>query len=195
MSSLAIRGGALLLAAFAASARGGGDGTSPTVQVGVDPPVLDVPKEEFCSIPAEFVFSGGVQRDAIPALVNPPLVTADASEAEYLRDSDRVIGIEVGGEFVAVPHNILWWHEIVNLDEFGVGLAITYCPLTGSSMVFDRTTVRGSDFGVSGLLYNNNLIMFNRRNDGGPGVALSADGARGSLQPLGWRAPSDVSVD
>ena len=152
---------AILAFAVAVSACGGGDGTSPTVFGDLSPD-----DDAFCSIPEDEIFSGGVGRDGIPALLNPPLVAADAPQAEYMRDFDRVIGIEAGGQFIAVPHNIGWWHEIVNLDNFGIPLAVSYCPLTGSSMVFDRTSVQGSDFGVSGLLYNNNLIMFNRRNDG-----------------------------
>jgi hypothetical protein len=83
-----------------------------------------------------------------------------------MRNTDRVIGIEAGGVFIAVPHNIWWWHEIVNFDDFGIPLAVSYCPLTGSSMGFDRRSVEGYDVGVSGLLYNNNLIMFNRPPDG-----------------------------
>ena len=152
---------AILAFAVAVSACGGGDGTSPTV-IGDLPPDDDT----FCSIPEDEIFSGGVGRDGIPALLNPPLVAADAPQAEYMRDVDRVIGIEAGGQFIAVPHNIGWWHEIVNFDDFEIPLAVSYCPLTGSSMVFDRSSVQGSDFGVSGLIYNNNLIMFDRRNDG-----------------------------
>ena len=81
-------------------------------------------------------------------------------DAEYLLPSDRVIGIEIDGEYLAFPHNILWYHEIVNMDE--LGLAVTYCPFTGSSMVFHRATVGGDEFGVSGLLFKNNLVMYNR---------------------------------
>jgi hypothetical protein len=156
---LSVRWAASSVFAVAVSACGGGDGTSPPL---TPPPAED----SFCSIPEELIFSGGVGRDAIPALLNPPLVAASAPEAGYLRDFDRVIGIEAGGQFIAVPHNILWWHEIVNLDDFGLPMAVSYCPLTGSSMVFDRTSVGGVDLGVSGLLYNNNLIMFNRLRDG-----------------------------
>ena len=152
---------AILAFAVTVSACGGGDGTSPPLQ-NDDPP----PEDQFCSIPEERIFSGGVGRDGIPALRNPQLVTANDPEATYVRDFDRVIGIEAGGVFIAVPHNIGWWHEIVNFDDFGIPLAVSYCPLTGSSMVFDRRSVGGSDFGVSGLIYNNNLIMFNRRNEG-----------------------------
>ena len=149
---------AILAFAVAVSACGGGDGTSP--QNG-DPPLGQV-----CSIPEGEIFSTGLGRGAIPALRNPHLVTANHPEAAYMMNTDRVIGIEAGGVFVAVPHNIGWHHEIVNFDDFGIPLAVSYCPLTGSSMVFDRRSVEGSDFGVSGLLYNNNLIMFNRPPDG-----------------------------
>ncbi|MYH49554.1 MAG: DUF3179 domain-containing protein [Gammaproteobacteria bacterium] len=125
-----------------------------------------LPDDSFCSIPEEFIVSGGVGRDGIPALVNPSLVSSEHAEATYVREVDRVIGIEADGRFIAVPHNILWWHEIVNFDDFGRPFAVTYCPLTGSSMVFDRSSVEGVDFGVSGLLFHNNLMMFNRRLDG-----------------------------
>ena len=157
LTSLAMLSFALVLATC-----GGGDGTSPPQQND------DVPPEDaFCSIPEAEIVSGGVGRDGIPALRNPLFVPVDHAEAGYLRDYDLVIGIEIDGELLAIPHNILWWHEIVNLDDYGIPLAVSYCPLTGSSMVFDRTVVNGNDFGVSGLLYNNNLIMFNRRGDGG----------------------------
>ncbi len=168
---------ATLVCASLVWACGGGDGTSPPLGGdgdGVTPP----PQESFCSIPADLIFRGGVGRDGIPALRNPLLVAADAPQAEYLRDFDRVIGIEAGGEFLAVPHNILWWHEIANFDDFGVPFAVSYCPLTGSSMVFDRTSIGDVDLGVSGLIYNNNLMMFNRR----------ADGSQESLFPQMLRA-------
>ncbi len=102
----------------------------------------------------------GAARDGIPALTNPELVSPDANSLGFLSPTDRVIGLEINGEFVAVPHNILWWHEIANFDEFG--LAVTYCPLTGSSMVFDRAGANGAEFGTSGFLFNNNLVMFDR---------------------------------
>lgn len=148
--------------ALVVSACGGGDATSPPVQND------DIPApDSFCSIPESEIFSGGVGRGGIPALLDPLMVEADHAEAGYLQPFDRVIGIEVSGQFVAVPHNILWRHEIVNFDDYDVPLAVTYCPLTGSSMVFDRTAVDGNQFGVSGLLYKNNLVMFERRLDGG----------------------------
>jgi hypothetical protein len=105
-----------------------------------------------------------VGKDGIPALTDPEFVPAEPGpENAYLEDEDRVVGIVVNGQALAIPHNALWYHEIVNLNLPGGRLAVTYCPLTGSSMVFDREAVDGDEFGVSGLLWKNNLIMYNRR--------------------------------
>ncbi len=119
----------------------------------------------ICSIPQDLLFATGVQRDGIPALSDPALVAVDGPGLSYLRDDDRVIGFEVAGTYVAVPHNILWWHEIVNFNSLGIPLAVTYCPLTGSSMVFNRSSVGDAEFGVSGLLFNNNLVMYERKEE------------------------------
>ncbi len=118
-----------------------------------------------CDLEQEFLMSGGAPRDGIPALSNPPLVAWNQPEAAYLDDADRVVGLLLDGEPVAVPHNILWHHEIVNLDGTTARLAVTYCPLTGSAMVFDRSVLGGGEFRVSGLLYQSNLIMFDRETD------------------------------
>ncbi len=118
-----------------------------------------------CDLDQEFLMSGGAPRDGIPALSNPPLVAWNRPEAAYLADDDRVIGLLVDGQPVAVPHNILWHHEVVNLDGVMSRLAVTYCPLTGSAIVFDRSVLGGGEFRVSGLLYQSNLIMFDRDTD------------------------------
>lgn len=113
-----------------------------------------------CIIPESELVSGGVPPDGIPSLSNPGMVTA--SEIDYLRNDSRVIGMIVNGKAVAIPHNILWWHEIANFDYGGEQVAVTYCPLTGSSIAFDRSAAGGAEFGVSGLLFRNNLTMFDR---------------------------------
>ena len=99
-----------------------------------------------CSIDESLIVSGGVGRNGVPSLQDPLLVGPSSARAEYLLPKDRVIGIEVDGQYVAIPHNILWWHEIVNFDDLGVPLAVTYCPLTGSSVVFNRSS--GVDYRV-----------------------------------------------
>lgn len=116
-----------------------------------------------CELPDDQIVSGGPPKDGIPSLQNPPLVAAD--EVAYLNGTDRVIGVMLDGKPVAIPHNILWWHEILNYDGATEKIAITYCPLTGSSIVFDRTAIGGAELGVSGLLYQNNLIMFDRNEE------------------------------
>ena len=125
-----------------------------------------------CDLPSSFIFDGGVARDAIPSLQNPSLVRASGPGTRYLDDwaavhaqfpslpDTRIIGIVVDGQAIAFPHNILWWHEIINVDVGGLKLAVTYCPLTGSSIVFDRKPVGVARFGVSGLVFQNNLMMF-----------------------------------
>jgi len=117
-----------------------------------------------CSINASQIQSGGPGKDGIPALTNPDFVQSNESGAAYLRDDDRVVGIVIDDQAFAIPLNIFWWHEIVNLTGGETPLAVTHCPLTGSSLAFDRSVVGGAEFGVSGLLYQNNLIMYDRAN-------------------------------
>lgn len=116
--------------------------------------------ENTCVVPRDQFADGGVGKDGIPALTDPPFVAPD--EAVYLADTDRVIGFLVDGQAFAVPHNILWSHEIANLNFETARLAVTYCPLTGSSMIFDRAAIGGGEFGGSGLLLRNNLTMYDR---------------------------------
>lgn len=117
-----------------------------------------------CSIPEDLIYVGA-NKDAIPALVDPAMVNPGHVDLSYLRESDRVVGLELGGVAWAIPHNILWWHEIVNLTHGDRSVAITHCPLTGSTLVFDRSSIDGAELGVSGLLYLNNLIMYDRSSE------------------------------
>lgn len=114
------------------------------------------------SIPVDEIFHGGPPKDGIPSLVNPGFVAAEA--ADFMRPDDQVIGVDLGGEARAYPIRILQWHEIVN-DQVGDDeFAVVYCPLCDSSSVFDRR-VDGEvlEFGVSGLLYRSNVLMYDRQ--------------------------------
>ncbi len=115
-----------------------------------------------CTIPVQFIADGGPGKDGIPALTDPRLVAPDDPEASYLLAGDRVIGLHVGDEHLAIPVNIGWWHEVVNLNRSGLRLAVTHCPLTGSSLVFERGSASNAEFGVSGLLFMNNLMLYDR---------------------------------
>jgi len=114
-------------------------------------------------VPREKVFDGGPPKDGIPALVSPRFIPA--SLAEYLDDEDLVIGLPDGNQR-AYPHAILNWHEIVNDHLDGQPVSLTYCPLTGSGIVFSGSIKdRETTFGVSGLLYSSNLIAYDRATD------------------------------
>ena len=107
------------------------------------------------------IYSGGVPRDGIPALTNPDILSFD--EATYLFDTDLVIGVEIGGHARAYPVKILNYHEIVNDNLGGNDICVTYCPLTGSGISFRRLIDdQYLEFGVSGMLFRNNLIPYDR---------------------------------
>lgn len=113
------------------------------------------------SIPVEDIIDGGPGRDGIPALESPVLTTA--ANASILSDTDLVLGYKNGNDIRAYQHIILDWHEIVNDRVGDVSVAITYCPLTGTGIGWNRM-INGKEttFGVSGLLHNTNLIPFDR---------------------------------
>jgi hypothetical protein len=81
----------------------------------------------------------------------------------FLAADDLVLGVFINGEARAYPHAIFWWHEIVNDVLGGKPIVVSFCPLTGSGMVHDAV-IGGTtlNFGVSGLLFDNNLILFDR---------------------------------
>ncbi len=114
------------------------------------------------SIPASKIKKGGPPRDGIPSIDNPKFIRAD--EASFLHDDERIIGLYRNGIAKAYPLKILNWHEIVN-DEFdGEGILVSYCPLCNTGMAF---VVEARDFrfvfGVSGLLYNSDLLLYDRQ--------------------------------
>jgi len=113
------------------------------------------------TIPTDEIHAGGPPKDGIPALTNPKMIAA--IDASYLAGNDRVIGVTLHGEARAYPLKIMNYHEIVNDSVGGQPVAITYCPLCDSAVVVDRregNSIR--EFGVSGLLYNSNVLMFDR---------------------------------
>ncbi len=95
------------------------------------------------------------------AAVNPEFISV--ANVNFLDDNDLVVGTVNGNEVKAYPHSILDWHEVVNdkIDEDFI--TISYCPLTGTAFGWKSNTGGiKSTFGVSGLLYNTNLILYDR---------------------------------
>ena len=107
----------------------------------------------------------GANPDAIPALTDPAFVSAGSAQASYLREDHIVMGVVLNGEAKAYPQNIGWWHEIVNDVVGGTPIIVSFCPLTGTGMVFDATGDDGLRVtaGVSGWLFNSNLVLRDRR--------------------------------
>jgi hypothetical protein len=117
-----------------------------------------------CQIPKDEIRRGGPPKDGIPALSDPKVVEAD--QAGYLDAKDRVIGVVRDGKARAYPLRILLRHENVNDELAGEPIAVTYCPLCDSAVVFDRR-IGGQvrEFGISGLLYNSNVLLYDRQSD------------------------------
>jgi len=107
----------------------------------------------------EQIMDGGPGKDGIPSIDDPGLVGPDGTD---LSDESPVFGVAFDDDVRAYPQSVLVWHEIVNDIVGDVPVSITYCPLTGTAMGFFRGE---TEFGVSGRLVNNNLVMYDRTTD------------------------------
>ena len=104
----------------------------------------------------------GLPPDALPSLDEPPFVRARS--VWFLQDREPVIALEIDGDARAYPLQILMWHEIANDVVGGVPVAVTYCPLCNSAVVYERTVDDLIlEFGVSGRLLNSSLVMYDRQ--------------------------------
>ena len=116
-------------------------------------------------IPQNEVRDGGPGKDGIPAINNPNFSSLGA--VNFLDADDLVILVETDEGIKAYPHPILDWHEIANEElSNDKTLSLTYCPLTGTAIAWN-SNINGikTTFGVSGLLYNSNLIPYDRATD------------------------------
>jgi hypothetical protein len=114
------------------------------------------------SVPLDQIVSGGPGKDGIPAILKPVFVPV--REVSFLKDEDRILGLNQGGEAKAYPIKILNWHEIVNDTIGGKQIVVTYCPLCGTGIGFEAAVQeRPHTFGVSGLLYQSDLLMYDHQ--------------------------------
>ena len=110
-------------------------------------------------------FQSAQTRDGIPA-IDVPVYVSQAQAGEWLQDREPVLVLEIDGDARAYPLQILLFHEIVNDVVGDTPVAVTYCPLCNSSVVFDRRVgERVLDFGVSGKLRLSDLVMYDRQTD------------------------------
>jgi Protein of unknown function (DUF3179) len=112
---------------------------------------------------AEFL-SGGPPKDGIPPIDLPRFLPVD--EVDFVRPEEPVIELIVNGQARAYPIQILIWHEIVNDTIADVPVAVTFCPLCNTALVFDRR-VGGNvlDFGTTGKLRHSDLVMYDRQTE------------------------------
>ena len=116
------------------------------------------------SVPLGEIISGGPPRDGIPSIDDPRFVPL--GEATDLTPREPVLGLSVQGDARAYPIRILMWHEIVNDIVGGVPVAVTYCPLCNSGVVFDRRADgQLLDFGTSGRLRHSDMVMYDRQTE------------------------------
>lgn len=115
-------------------------------------------------IPSDEIRSGGPPRDGIPSIDRPSFLRP--RQVDYLSDNDLVVSVTLDGVTRAYPLRILVRHEIVN-DQIGKqAFVVTYCPLCGTAMVFDRLVGgRRRSFGVSGLLYQSDVLLYDRESE------------------------------
>ncbi len=115
-------------------------------------------------VPLREIRAGGPPKDGIPALNMPAVIKA--ADAGYLDETDRVLGINIRGRARAYPIRILNHHEIVNDVVGGEMIAVTWCPLCGSGVAFAAEVAgRALEFGVSGLLYNSDVLMYDHQTE------------------------------
>lgn len=117
---------------------------------------------------ANHLVSGGPPKDGIPAINNPSFVAGTEAEANrWISDNSLVDAVVTQTGPRAYPRSITVWHEIVNDTINGEKASLTYCPLTGSSIILRGKAPDGSPltFGTTGRLYNSNLVMYDRQTD------------------------------
>ncbi len=135
------------------------------------------------------ILSGGPPRDGIPSIDTPQFVD-QAAAAVWLADNEPVITLDIEGDARAYPLQVVTWHEIVNDTVGKVPVVVTFCPLCNSALVFDRRFGgQVFEFGVSGLLRNSDLIMYDRTTESlwqqftGEGIVGDLAGAQLTFLP------------
>lgn len=159
-------GGAILVAAVGACSDGGPLGVGGGGRT--DDLVCDLNRDLLVS---------ETSPGAIPAMTEPPMVTEGEPGAAYLDDDERILGVVENGAARAYPHAILDHHEVINDRIDGQWFTVTFCPLTGSGIRLDpHLGSERLDMAVSGLLFANNLVLYDRASGDVYGPQLAAGG-------------------
>jgi len=121
------------------------------------------PRTDFTKHSVNFdeIMSGGPPKDGIPSIDKPKF--EPAFSYKELGENEPVIGVIINGKARAYRLRALIWHEIVNDTLAGVPIAVTFCPLCNSYIIFDRR-LDGKllEFGTTGKLQNSDMVMYDR---------------------------------
>jgi hypothetical protein len=112
-------------------------------------------------------------RDYIEPLDDPATMSPEderavtrAMRGKYLVSSDLVIGLVIGDAACAYPIRIVGPHRIVNAELGGVPILVVYDPVAGTAVAHDRRVAgRTREFGVSGLVRNGSVVVYDRAAD------------------------------
>ncbi|WP_432798596.1 DUF3179 domain-containing (seleno)protein [Poriferisphaera sp. WC338] len=114
------------------------------------------------TIPRDQILSGGPGVDGIPSISSPQL--APISEPQPYHPDTRVITVTINRTTHIYPIHILNWHECVNDIIDATPIAVFFCPLCDSVSVVDRRFKNQTlEFGISGLLHNSNVLLYDRQ--------------------------------
>lgn len=138
------------------------------------------------------IVTGGAARDSIPPIETPRFITIEEADRS-VDDTDIIFLIESEDNARIYPRLIMVWHEIVSDTIEGIPVAVTYCPLTGSAIRYNRTiSGKTTTFGTSGKLLSSNLVMYDRDTESywSQIMGLSIQGERAGsyldLYPVIW---------
>ena len=127
-------------------------------------------------------------RDAIRPIYQPTYEAAAEAQG-WLRDGDLVIGFAGAAQAYAYPVKTLNIREIVNETIDGVPIAITYCPLCASAVVYDRRLAGETLlFGNTSALHESDMVMYDHQTGSywqqAAGEALVGSLAGQALEPV-----------
>jgi hypothetical protein len=142
-------------------------------------------------------------RDGVHVLVEPATIEPDEADrrnqedrGKFLVPDDRVIGVSINDEAIAYPLRLMRWHEVVNDIVGDQPVAVTYSPLCDSVTVFSRELDGETvELGVSGLLYNSNTLLYDRRAEpGATSLWIQLDGRVAAGPGAGLRSPLSLRI-
>ena len=117
------------------------------------------------SLPGDKIVAGGPARDSIRSVDRPEFADSEAA-ALWVAPANAVIGLSLGDVAHAYPVHLLEYHQVVNDDLGGVPVVVSYDPLAGVPLAYERKLAgRTLEFGVSGLVYQSNFLLYDRQTE------------------------------